>query len=64
MKPHALRFVDFVRIVFRRFDEALLILLVVPFALIGGFWFIYALGHNLSIASAVGFIALAGVAAE
>jgi Cu(I)/Ag(I) efflux system membrane protein CusA/SilA len=35
-----------------------------PFALIGGFWLIYLLGHNLSIASGVGFIALAGVAAE
>ena len=51
-------------VIFRRFDEALLIMLVVPFALIGGFWLIYLLGHNLSIASAVGFIALAGVAAE
>jgi Cu(I)/Ag(I) efflux system membrane protein CusA/SilA len=35
-----------------------------PFAVIGGFWFIYALGHDVSIATAVGFIALAGVAAE
>ncbi|MEO8486871.1 MAG: efflux RND transporter permease subunit, partial [Betaproteobacteria bacterium] len=35
-----------------------------PFALIGGFWLLYLLGHNLSIASAVGFIALGGVAAE
>jgi Cu(I)/Ag(I) efflux system membrane protein CusA/SilA len=35
-----------------------------PFALIGGFWLIYALGHHLSVASGVGFIALAGVAAE
>jgi Cu(I)/Ag(I) efflux system membrane protein CusA/SilA len=51
-------------VIFRRFDEALLIMVVLPFALIGGFWFIYLLGHNLSIASAVGFIALAGVAAE
>ena len=49
---------------FGRFDEAALILLSVPFALIGGFWLLYALGHALSIASAVGFIALAGVAAE
>ncbi|WP_240624011.1 efflux RND transporter permease subunit [Ahniella affigens] len=49
---------------FRRLDEAALILLSVPFALIGGFWLLYALGHALSIASAVGFIALAGVAAE
>jgi Cu(I)/Ag(I) efflux system membrane protein CusA/SilA len=36
----------------------------VPFDLVGGFWFIDLLGHNLSVASAVGFIALAGVAAE
>jgi Cu(I)/Ag(I) efflux system membrane protein CusA/SilA len=51
-------------VIFRRFDEALLIMIVVPFALVGGFWLIYLLGHNLSIASVVGFIALAGVAAE
>jgi len=51
-------------VIFRRFDEALLIMIVLPFALIGGFWLIYLLGHNLSIASAMGFIALAGVAAE
>jgi Cu(I)/Ag(I) efflux system membrane protein CusA/SilA len=49
---------------FRRFDEAALIMAAVPFALVGGFWFIDLLGHNLSVASAVGFIALAGVAAE
>ena len=49
---------------FARFDEAALILLSVPFALVGGFWLLYVLGHALSIASAVGFIALAGVAAE
>jgi Cu(I)/Ag(I) efflux system membrane protein CusA/SilA len=49
---------------FRRFDEAALIMVAVPFALVGGFWFIDLLGHNLSVASAVGFIALAGVAAE
>jgi Cu(I)/Ag(I) efflux system membrane protein CusA/SilA len=35
-----------------------------PFALIGGFWFIYLLGHQISVATIVGFIALAGVAAE
>ncbi len=51
-------------VIFRRLDEALLIMIVLPFALIGGFWLIYLLGHNLSIASAVGFIALAGVTAE
>jgi Cu(I)/Ag(I) efflux system membrane protein CusA/SilA len=49
---------------FSRVDEALLIMLAVPFALIGGFWLMWLLGYNLSIASAVGFIALAGVAAE
>jgi Cu(I)/Ag(I) efflux system membrane protein CusA/SilA len=49
---------------FRRFDEALLIMSTLPFALIGGVWFLWVLGHNLSVASAVGFIALAGVAAE
>ena len=49
---------------FRRFDEALLIMVAVPFALIGGFWLMWLLGYNMSVASAVGFIALAGVAAE
>jgi Cu(I)/Ag(I) efflux system membrane protein CusA/SilA len=49
---------------FRRFDEAALLMIVPPFALIGGVWYIWALGHNVSVASAVGFIALAGVAAE
>ena len=49
---------------FHRMDEALLIMLSLPFALVGGFWTLYALGHNLSVAGIVGFIALAGVAAE
>jgi Cu(I)/Ag(I) efflux system membrane protein CusA/SilA len=49
---------------FRRLDEALLIMLSLPFALVGGLWTLYLLGHNLSVASAVGLIALAGVAAE
>jgi len=49
---------------FRRFDEALLIMATLPFALVGGFWLLWLLGHDFSIASAVGFIALAGVAAE
>ena len=49
---------------FKRFDEALLIMLALPFSLIGGYWLLYLLGHNLSIASAIGFIALAGVTAE
>src|SRR5258708_26509499 len=49
---------------FRRFDEALLIMATLPFALVGGFWLIYLLGYNFSVAAAVGFIALGGVAAE
>jgi len=49
---------------FRRFDEAALLMVTLPFAVIGGFWYVWALGHNLSVAGAVGFIALAGVAAE
>ena len=49
---------------FRRIDEALLIMATLPFALVGGFWLLFLLGHNLSVASGVGFIALAGVAAE
>jgi Cu(I)/Ag(I) efflux system membrane protein CusA/SilA len=51
-------------LIFRRFDEAFLVLATTPFALIGGFWFIYLLGHEVSVATVVGFIALAGVAAE
>ncbi len=49
---------------FRHAGEALLVMLSLPFALVGGFWLIYLLGYNLSVAVAVGFIALAGVAAE
>ncbi len=49
---------------FRRIDEALLIMLAVPFALVGGYWLLWALGYATSVATAVGFIALAGVAAE
>jgi Cu(I)/Ag(I) efflux system membrane protein CusA/SilA len=49
---------------FARLDEALLIMATLPFALTGAFWFLYLLGYNLSIATGVGFIALAGVAAE
>ena len=49
---------------FRSFANALLIIATLPFALVGGFWLMYALGYNMSIASAVGFIALGGVAAE
>jgi Cu(I)/Ag(I) efflux system membrane protein CusA/SilA len=49
---------------FRRADEAALIMATLPFALAGGVWLLWALGHNLSVATGVGFIALAGVAAE
>jgi Cu(I)/Ag(I) efflux system membrane protein CusA/SilA len=49
---------------FKRFDEALLIMITLPFALIGGIWLLYLLDYNMSVAAAVGFIALAGVAAE
>jgi copper/silver efflux system protein len=49
---------------FRRFDEALLIMATLPFALVGGIWLLWLLSYNLSVAGAVGFIALAGVAAE
>jgi Cu(I)/Ag(I) efflux system membrane protein CusA/SilA len=49
---------------FRRMDEALLIMVSLPFSLVGAFWYIHALGHNLSVAGVVGMIALAGVAAE
>lgn len=49
---------------FRRLDEALLIMTTLPFALVGGVWFLYLAGYNLSVATGVGFIALAGVSAE
>jgi Cu(I)/Ag(I) efflux system membrane protein CusA/SilA len=49
---------------FKRIDEALLIMATLPFALVGGFWLLFSLGHHISVASAVGFIALAGVSAE
>ena len=49
---------------FRRFTEALLIMVTLPFALVGGLWLMYLLGYNMSIASAIGFVALGGVAAE
>ncbi|MBY4696552.1 efflux RND transporter permease subunit [Burkholderia latens] len=44
--------------------DALLLMSTVPFALVGGFWLIWLLGHSVSVATSVGFIALAGVAAE
>ena len=49
---------------FRRVGETLIVMLSLPFALIGGLWLVWALGYNLSVAVVVGFIALAGVAAE
>ncbi|WP_293394441.1 efflux RND transporter permease subunit [Nevskia sp.] len=49
---------------FRSFASATLIMATLPFALVGGLWLLYLLGYNLSIASSIGFIALAGVAAE
>jgi copper/silver efflux system protein len=49
---------------FRSLTEASLIMVTLPFALIGGLWLLFLLGYNLSIASAIGFIALAGVSAE
>jgi len=49
---------------FRRIDEAVLIMGTLPFALTGGIWFLYLMGYHLSVATGVGFIALAGVAAE
>jgi Cu(I)/Ag(I) efflux system membrane protein CusA/SilA len=49
---------------FRRLTETLIVMLSLPFALVGGVWLMYGLGYNLSVAVAVGFIALAGVAAE
>ncbi|MEQ1691756.1 MAG: efflux RND transporter permease subunit, partial [Gemmatimonas sp.] len=49
---------------FKSVGETLIVMLSLPFALVGGVWFVWALGYNWSVAVAVGFIALAGVAAE
>ncbi len=49
---------------FKSIGESLIVLLSVPFSLTGGFWLMYVLGYNMSVAVGVGFIALAGVAAE
>jgi Cu(I)/Ag(I) efflux system membrane protein CusA/SilA len=49
---------------FRRMTETLIVMLSLPFALVGGVWLMWAMGFNLSVAVAVGFIALAGLAAE
>jgi Cu(I)/Ag(I) efflux system membrane protein CusA/SilA len=49
---------------FRSVPESLIVMLALPFSLVGGVWFLWALGYNTSVAVWVGFIALAGVAAE
>lgn len=49
---------------FKSVGETMIVMLSVPFALVGGIWFMWALGYNWSVAVAIGFIALAGVAAE
>ncbi|MEQ8750189.1 MAG: efflux RND transporter permease subunit [Amphiplicatus sp.] len=49
---------------FRRVSDVMIILGTLPFALVGGLWLMFLLGFNLSVAAAVGFIALAGVAVE
>jgi len=49
---------------FGRLDRTLIIMLSLPFGLIGGLWAVYLAGYNLSVAVAVGFIALGGIAVE
>jgi len=49
---------------FRKFSEVLIIMATLPLALVGGFWLLYLLDYNISVAVGVGFIALAGVAVE
>lgn len=49
---------------FKNVGESLIVMLSLPFALVGGIWFLWALDYNWSVAVAIGFIALAGVAAE
>lgn len=49
---------------FRNFIEVLIIMGTLPLALVGGYWLLYLLGYNMSVAVGVGFIALAGVAVE
>ena len=49
---------------FRNMTESLIVMLTLPFSLVGGIWFMYILGYNMSVAVGVGFIALAGVTAE
>ena len=49
---------------FKNITESLIVMLSLPFALVGGIWLMHILGYNMSVAVGVGFIALAGVAAE
>ena len=49
---------------FKNFSAPIVVMLSIPFALVGGFWLVWYLGYNMSVAVAVGFIALAGVSAE
>jgi Cu(I)/Ag(I) efflux system membrane protein CusA/SilA len=51
-------------LLFKTVSDAVLVMAAVPFSLIGGFWLVWVMGHSISVATAVGFIALAGVAAE
>lgn len=51
-------------LLFRNWYKALIVMLCLPFALIGGIWFVYMLGYPFSVAVAIGFIALAGISAE
>ncbi|MCU7849515.1 MAG: efflux RND transporter permease subunit [Candidatus Thiodiazotropha sp. (ex Lucinoma kastoroae)] len=51
-------------IIFKNTTQATIVMLTIPFALVGGYWFILLLGYNMSVAVAVGFIALAGIATE
>jgi Cu(I)/Ag(I) efflux system membrane protein CusA/SilA len=51
-------------LLFGKATDAALVMAAVPFSLVGGFWLVWLLGHSVSVATAVGFIALAGVAAE
>ena len=49
---------------FRSVSESLIVMLALPFSLVGGIWYLWLAGYNTSVAVWVGFIALAGVAAE
>ncbi|MGB0132601.1 efflux RND transporter permease subunit [Dokdonella sp.] len=53
-----------IHLIFRRVGDAAIIMLSLPLALVGGIWLVWLLGHSMSVASMIGFIALAGVAAE